>query len=901
MYLPFGPSASGSSTLDSMSNTPSSSSISQSQSRPRQSYPYSSSTTTQIKEMSYSDSQGWPSSSSPSSSSSAIPSTPSNNGTYITNSQNAWMNWYPALPSSSSSNIPTTIPTTTNTNSTSTYDPNTFISYGFPFKENSTLVGSTNSNKDESTYLDKKDKDFDTAYAAPAINLGTGDRFSQLLEAKMSMMNGMNNSPSMNVNSTSMSNSIPTASTQLYDYRLSEFPVQNYEANPMNPYPVPTFLSTSVPQNSVNPIPIQPITAKSSQHVANPINAPIQTGFITPNRFMEMDMPPPPLPQPVPIASASSLHSTTSPSIPTPYISSPYGDPSRAVDASSTVSAVQSPWMQGVSGYSVSPQPPQGDISSMSPMTSSGTIPNTPYIQLAQPGGSRQSPTYAYQQHPAFDPLAIEKHLSDWSQTQIQPDLVAPLPDPIQYYNRQRSPTSSQGDASIYAPPSNQLHMQSDFLPIAYPHSQPQRTSATPSTHSSSPNPLLTPHPASAPTSVRSSKSPIASFAAPPPPRKQVITGWTENPSNVSNPPSYSQPFSSRMSATTSAEEDLPPVLKIRVKRDNSFDKGSNQSTPQSNPGLVKKITNPLKASSSNLTPTAKGTKFSFSTSINKGDPAFKGKAKKEKATKDEKEKVKVNDETEEHFNGRKKKRKTSHNEEKKPGQDVQPFHDGSSETTQSSAQDQSQKPLIDKTIIACNNCRAKKLKCNGEKPKCFHCDRRGEDSCIYEAILRRRGPGKHNKEKTLKPIKCGKKRKSNQSKQGDEDNSSNDQDTDEDNEEEEEEEEKVKEGKQISKISDFENSQTRSNFSSFGLGGGGNLVGRINPKILNEDEIKGMNYIIKKDQNNGMKSNLNVGVGSGLGLGSKGKGILGMGFGNGLNTQNLGSGSRFELSTARE
>lgn len=38
--------------------------------------------------------------------------------------------------------------------------------------------------------------------------------------------------------------------------------------------------------------------------------------------------------------------------------------------------------------------------------------------------------------------------------------------------------------------------------------------------------------------------------------------------------------------------------------------------------------------------------------------------------------------------------------------------------------------------------------RCNGARPRCHHCARRGEEQCSYDATLRRRGPGKKNKDK---------------------------------------------------------------------------------------------------------------------------------------------------------
>ena len=50
------------------------------------------------------------------------------------------------------------------------------------------------------------------------------------------------------------------------------------------------------------------------------------------------------------------------------------------------------------------------------------------------------------------------------------------------------------------------------------------------------------------------------------------------------------------------------------------------------------------------------------------------------------------------------------------------------------------------KPTIACHHCRSKKLKCDGGRPKCSTCLKKGEEMCEYDAVLRRRGPGKNNK-----------------------------------------------------------------------------------------------------------------------------------------------------------
>jgi len=48
------------------------------------------------------------------------------------------------------------------------------------------------------------------------------------------------------------------------------------------------------------------------------------------------------------------------------------------------------------------------------------------------------------------------------------------------------------------------------------------------------------------------------------------------------------------------------------------------------------------------------------------------------------------------------------------------------------------------KVPIACNNCRERKLKCNGQQP-CLNCERRGVggfSDCAYDPTPKRRGPG---------------------------------------------------------------------------------------------------------------------------------------------------------------
>lgn len=36
-------------------------------------------------------------------------------------------------------------------------------------------------------------------------------------------------------------------------------------------------------------------------------------------------------------------------------------------------------------------------------------------------------------------------------------------------------------------------------------------------------------------------------------------------------------------------------------------------------------------------------------------------------------------------------------------------------------------------------------------KPQCFHCARHDVQACVYDEVLKRRGPGKHNKKDKMK------------------------------------------------------------------------------------------------------------------------------------------------------
>ncbi|KAI0365744.1 hypothetical protein BV20DRAFT_720075 [Pilatotrama ljubarskyi] len=62
--------------------------------------------------------------------------------------------------------------------------------------------------------------------------------------------------------------------------------------------------------------------------------------------------------------------------------------------------------------------------------------------------------------------------------------------------------------------------------------------------------------------------------------------------------------------------------------------------------------------------------------------------------------------------------------------------------STTSSSSEHAQAPKSKKTLIACHFCRARKLRCDGQKPSCANCRKRSHP-CTYEQQPKRRGPGK--------------------------------------------------------------------------------------------------------------------------------------------------------------
>ncbi|KAK0464276.1 uncharacterized protein EV420DRAFT_1744704 [Desarmillaria tabescens] len=67
---------------------------------------------------------------------------------------------------------------------------------------------------------------------------------------------------------------------------------------------------------------------------------------------------------------------------------------------------------------------------------------------------------------------------------------------------------------------------------------------------------------------------------------------------------------------------------------------------------------------------------------------------------------------------------------------------------------DDSRRKSVKKTLIACDFCRGRKLRCDGARPSCMNCTARDNRPCVYQSTPKRRGPGKNPKPKTPKTKK---------------------------------------------------------------------------------------------------------------------------------------------------
>ncbi|KAF8625311.1 hypothetical protein AX15_005441 [Amanita polypyramis BW_CC] len=59
----------------------------------------------------------------------------------------------------------------------------------------------------------------------------------------------------------------------------------------------------------------------------------------------------------------------------------------------------------------------------------------------------------------------------------------------------------------------------------------------------------------------------------------------------------------------------------------------------------------------------------------------------------------------------------------------------------------------ISNVVIACNQCRSRKIRCDSKRPTCSNCARRS-NTCVYDAVPKRRGPDKHPGTRQRRPKK---------------------------------------------------------------------------------------------------------------------------------------------------
>ncbi|WVN90127.1 uncharacterized protein L203_105362 [Cryptococcus depauperatus CBS 7841] len=309
------------------------------------------------------------------------------------------------------------------------------------------------------------------------------------------------------------------------------------------------------------------------------------------------------------------------------------------------------------------------------------------------PGSSQQS-------LPHHSPTAVEPRLQDWSKVHVQPDLVAPLPMDATWIRE-----TSEGDRSLYqrTPPT--------------PHSSFKGYSASDKSTSNSVTDKLYSCDSLMPSLPLPMNSPLV-----PPTDPSMELGSC---SNITN-------------------NNLPPLLKIRVhqKKDQSTST-SHMSLAREHvnkipvvPSAMKRyiVTGPeecgmqdLNSCGNELFNTIKPfgiRKFSLKASV----PMRRKRGRPRKDRYDKTDTSNLTAFPMDH-------RRSSENGCGDCGRNqIKHGKNG--------------KEILPKTSIACQFCRLKKLKCDGVKPRCFHCVKRGEEVCEYEAVLRRRGPGKQNRKR---------------------------------------------------------------------------------------------------------------------------------------------------------
>lgn len=355
--------------------------------------------------------------------------------------------------------------------------------------------------------------------------------------------------------------------------------------------------------------------------------------------------------------------------------------------------------------------------------------PNNPFSNHPiqhQPTPFAQPILYPQTRAQPYDHLAIETALHDFSQVHISPDWVAPALPPT-FFQWQGEPVYDV----LHAPNPNAAEAsQPDFARMGLPFDPIDFTGNSLSTF---PTPSDTHQHQAPPNGIWNTPQTLPNFQSQPPP----------------------------------SSDDLPPLLKIRVHNTPAPPRASGSShgpphfprqpvnTDKQSPGawaLEMLNTNPTTKTekvdariSSHIRPpcirdaTPSDQRFSFPSTLPKSG-AISGSGL-----------ISPGDKKRNAEGGRNGKRRKNEAEARK--------NEGDEDK---------------KVVIACHMCRARKLKlvppppplplspslkfpglvlmewlrCDGARPKCHHCKRRNEEGCIYDAVLRRRGPGKKAKKR---------------------------------------------------------------------------------------------------------------------------------------------------------
>ncbi|ORY32000.1 hypothetical protein BCR39DRAFT_525132 [Naematelia encephala] len=332
-----------------------------------------------------------------------------------------------------------------------------------------------------------------------------------------------------------------------------------------------------------------------------------------------------------------------------------------------------------------------------------------------------------------YDSLAVEMALHDLTQVEIPPDLVAPLPPNMFSGWGNWGAGSEVLQTGIVPQGSTMENTQvpwsigvSGAIPAVLP-SAPM-SSVQPAYNSTTQSLTDLPH------------NPSSSWASIPPPLPRIPHASSSHSAPLSLP-SFLPPAPVSSASTTS----LPPVLKIRV-----LDTQSPTASPSPGPSHKTRV------AALGSRPNGNWAHEMLSSQSSSSSPDLWGRPTASPITRPQRSSQKPPKSTS--ANSRQilnlpapiaSGSKCSASPEASAGDRPFPFKSQAEDVkkeTQPTAASSDGDGEEKKIIIACHMCRSRKLKCDGERPKCHHCSRRKEDECVYDAVLRRRGPGKKSK-----------------------------------------------------------------------------------------------------------------------------------------------------------